>query len=133
MQGPAGWFHRILPWGNAFLPQCQDPSASPILFTLGCTMLRQRRMIVVNSVRLRGFISYENFQANMEGGSLWISGGWWITSRGRSGSQARKAEMHQSEPEELSWFLSTILLCLSVVQPRVKRRGDAEGSRRYWR
>lgn len=132
MQGPASWFPRILPWGNAFLPQCQDPSASPLfLFILGRAMLRQRRMVVVNSVRLLGFISYENFQVNMEGGSVWISVGWRITSRGRSGSQARKAEVHQSEPEELSWVLSTILLCFSMVQPRVKRRGDAEGSWRY--
>ena len=90
-------------------------------------------MVVVNSVRLRGFISYENLQAKMEGVSVWISAGWRITSRGRSGSQARKAEMHQSEPEGLSWFLSTILLCLSVVQPRVERRGDADWYWRYWR
>lgn len=90
-------------------------------------------MVIVNSVRLLGFISYENFQVNVEGGSVWICAGWRIASRGRSGSQARKAEVHQSEPEGLSWFLSTVLLCFSVVQPRIKRRGDAEGSWRYWR
>lgn len=39
-------------------------------------------MVVVNSVRLLGFISYENFQVNMEGGSVWISVRWRITRGG---------------------------------------------------